>query len=930
MRILTLLFLSMLASVSYSQETGALKGSLADKETDNQPLPFANVVIKGTSKGTTTDFDGLYEIKNVEPGTYTIVFSFVGYETKEIPDVVIKAGETTTLNGSLGSSAAALDAVMIKAVGRRDSESALLLKQKDAIEIKESIGAQELTKMGVSDAATATTKISGVNSSEASGDVFVRGLGDRYLYTTLNGLPIPSNDINRKNIDLGLFPTRVVESVSISKTYSPSSSADQASGHIDITSRSLAGTEEFNASTRIGVNTNAIQSGIGNNFKQTANNDDISLGFYSKSRSTENAVTEQTWNNGSTSMPVNYRYTFRGGKKIGEKFKFFITGSHRGDYEYRNGFFKEYQNNRLVQDFSDVEQFRKNVTTSALLNLDYKFNNEHSLRAMSLLINELSDRVYESGRNGEGFVFEETAVDDNLSQFIRDQNTLQTRLWVNQLIGEHELGEKNTLNWAIGYNIVDTDQPNRIRNELNFSANQEDVYLGEIGGYQNNKSYQYIDDTEYNGRISDEFKIINKEDKNLTLTAGGNYRRKDRDFKARSFGLTEPNKRTLSAPSIDNLDPILNQENIDNGTLNFVDFLPQDVYDAYLESMGGFLSANFNVNNFNFNVGARYQNDDIYVNYDVNNISDGSVNKTYDNIYPSLSIKYALNEKNNFRIAGSKTITLPELKEIAPFEYVPANGQIVAGNPDVEASTNYNLDAKWEFFPSSGELLSITGFYKQIQDPINRVQRRGSSGVFSYFNSGEKAEVYGVEFDANIGLIEENVDDNTGINLDLNANVTRMWHNQDLKEIVNESGIIANSFRYAGKTEEGLQGASDWIFNAALNFSTAWENELSANVSASYSSDKIFALGRGVQDLSLSDVYYNDAIIEKGFVTLNLVVSQELNENWTLRFTGKNLLNPTIEREQDVLPIDGDTVQTNTVQSYTRGAVLSLGVSYNL
>lgn len=930
MRILTLLFLSMLTGVSYSQETGVLKGSLTDKETNNQPLPFANIVIKGTSKGVTTDFDGFYEINNIEPGSYTVVFSFVGYETKEIPDVVIKDGETTVFNESLGSSAAALDAIMLQGVGRRDSESALLLEQKDAIEIKESIGAQELVKMGISDAATATTKISGVNSSEASGDVFVRGLGDRYLYTTLNGLPIPSNDIEKKNIDLGLFPTRVVESVSISKTYSPSSSADQSSGHIDITSRSLAGTEEFKSSMRIGVNTNAIQSGVGNNFKQTANTNDISLGFYSKSRSTENAVTGQTWNAGTTSMPINYRYTFRGGKKIGEKLKFFITGSHQGEFQYRDGFFKEYQNNRLVKNFSDVEQFRKNVTTSALLNIDYKFNNNHSIRAVSLLVNELSDRVYESGRNGQGFVFEETAVDDNLSQFIRDQNTLQTRLWVNQLIGEHQLGERNTLSWAVGYNMVDADQPNRIRNELNFSPNQEDVYLGEVGGYQNNKSYQYIDDTEYNGRLSDEFKIITEENKKLKLTAGGNYRRKDRDFKARSYGLSEPNKRTLSAPSIDNLDPILNQENIDNGILNFVDFLPEDLYDAYLESSAGFLSANFQLNKFNFNLGARYQKDDIYVNYDVNNISDGTVNKTYDNIYPTFSIKYALNDKNNFRVAGSKTITLPELKEIAPFEYVPANGQIVAGNPRIEASTNYNLDAKWEFFPSSGELLSLTGFYKQIQDPINRVQRRGSSGVFSYFNSGKKAEVYGVEIDANLSLIEKDVVDNTGFSLDLNANATRMWHNQDLKEIVYKNGMIANSFRYAGKSEEGLQGASDWIFNAALNFSTAWENELSANLSANYSSDKIFALGRAVQDLSLSDVYYNDAIIEKGFVTLNLVVNQELNENWTLRFTGKNLLNPTIEREQDVLPINGNIVETNTVQSYTKGAVLSFGVSYNL
>ena len=120
-----------------------------------------------------------------------MVFSFIGYETLEIPNVQVVVGKVTEINTDLGSSAATLDEVVIKTVSRRDSEVALLLEQKGAIDIKESIGAQELAKLGVSDAGTATTKISGVTSSEASGDIYVRGLGDRYLYTTMNGLPIP-------------------------------------------------------------------------------------------------------------------------------------------------------------------------------------------------------------------------------------------------------------------------------------------------------------------------------------------------------------------------------------------------------------------------------------------------------------------------------------------------------------------------------------------------------------------------------------------------------------------------------------------------------------------------------------------------------------------------------------------------------------------
>jgi len=145
-------FIFLLVSLSTIAQTGIISGTLTDKETGGQPLPFANVLLKGTQKGSQTDFDGNYIITNVEPGTYTIEFSFVGYQTTE------KVNET---------------------------EAALLLDQKKAITIKQSIGAQELARKGVSDAAGAVAKISGISKQEGGGNVYVRGLGDRYFLLML-------------------------------------------------------------------------------------------------------------------------------------------------------------------------------------------------------------------------------------------------------------------------------------------------------------------------------------------------------------------------------------------------------------------------------------------------------------------------------------------------------------------------------------------------------------------------------------------------------------------------------------------------------------------------------------------------------------------------------------------------------------------------
>ena len=314
-----------------AQDKGSIGGKLTDKEFNNEPLPFANVIIKGTTTGTTSDFDGLYEISNLEAGTYTVLFSYLGYETVEIPDVVVEGGKVTTIDVPMSASeGVSLDEVVVTTVARKDSEVALLLDQKKAVEIKESIGAQQLAKIGVSDAATATTKISGVSSSEASGDVFVRGLGDRYLSTTLNGLPVPSDDVERKNIDLGLFPTRVIENVSVRKTYGVQTTADQASGVVNITSRELQGSSDISIGVRAGVNSNVAKSGVFDSYKISPNSDDIIGGFYTQDNPVRNQLTQQGWNTSEESAPIDYQYNITVAKKFKEKFKqtmFFVLST---------------------------------------------------------------------------------------------------------------------------------------------------------------------------------------------------------------------------------------------------------------------------------------------------------------------------------------------------------------------------------------------------------------------------------------------------------------------------------------------------------------------------------------------------------------------------------------------------------------------------
>ncbi|WP_027394870.1 TonB-dependent receptor [Aquimarina latercula] len=933
--------------LNFAQETGSIAGTLLDKEVNNQPLPFANIVIVGTTQGTSSDFDGKYEITNITPGTYTLEFSFTGYETLRIPDVVIEPNKVTVIDTALGATAAALEEVVIKVQTSREREEALLLEQKNAVQIKESIGAEQLTRLGVSNASAATTKISGVSKAEGSGDIYVRGLGDRYLSTTLNGLPIPSDNIDKKNIDLELFPTRFIGNVSISKTFAPSNSADLASGNIDIVSKQVTKTKDIGVSVSAGVNSNAADSDIFSNFKTTANNNDISLGIYSRefeANNLVNALTQQSWNTTEATAPINYGFGFNIGGILGEarNLKLYFSGGQSVDHEYREGLFREYDQGNLrdIVPEDDLRRWLRTVNSTAMLHSQYKISDDHKLSFNSFVINKVFEETLEAGRERTTEFFEELDNIEEGSQFLRDQNIKNTFLSATQLIGEHRLSEKNNLEWAAGFNYLVANEPNRIRNEVNIlndnpnTPENEDgiIELGFTGGFQQRKSVQEITDQEINARISDKWVLKQNEDEEdiFVLNVGGDFRNKTRDFLSQFFGVEEGNVE-INPTSIDALGDIFTQQNFDTGALQ-LNTQPIDTYDAELLSYSG--NANFTgtFNKFTAQVGVRYQKDEIDVNFDVGNFVNpltgqariGSSNKEYDNFYPYLNLKYSVNEKLALRLSGSLGQTLPEFKEIAPFQYVSQVGQVFQGNPNVERSQNYNVDFKVEFFPENDELISFSAFYKRIEDPINRGLQRGGEDIFSYFNTGDRARILGFELEGRVYIIKKR---ESNPNLRLSGNISYLDHVQDLKDVIREDGTLEQTFKYGNRTEIGLEGASDWISNLSLTFNSGEEFPYELTLTGNYTSDKIFALG-APRNQQQPDVFFNGEIIEKGFVTLDFIANKQINDNWSIGLTAKNLLNPTIERTQFIQEVVSGDQFEDTILSYSTGVNTSLSVSY--
>lgn len=919
-----ILFLPLVLSYIGLSQTGTIEGVVLDKEMNESPLPFANVIVKGSSTGTTTDFDGKFALANLSPGTYTLVFSFVGYETRSLENVVVEGGKFTQLSVSLGPGNNVLDEVIVQVVTSREREEALLLDRKNAVSIKESIGAAELTKLGVSDAADATTKISGINKTENSGDVFVRGLGDRYLYTTLNGLPIPSDDVENKNINLDLFSTRIIKNVSVSKTASASTSADQASGNINVTSKDLGNKDVFGVSFSTGANENVSSSNQFNNFVVSPNQDDVSFGFYSSNLSTKDALIQQTWNTAKEQTPINRSASISFGKKISEKIKFLATIGQGTSFDYRDGEFRRFRSNFIDDSIPDAITYRKTISTSALVDVDYRINDKNSISVNTLLINKITDEVFEGGREGTATIFEETDPSEGLFQFIRDQNLKETSLLVGQVHGKHVVSPKYKINWSAGYNILNANEPNRIRNEVNFNDNI--VELGRTGSTQQRKSSQLIEDNDVNALVNSTLTLFEEDGENLMLAFGGNFRYRTRDFSSQYFGIDTRRGILVNPASIDEISAIFTQQNIDANRLRLFINAP-DTYDAELLSYAGYLTSTYNVGQFVLEAGLRYDSSQIDIAYDVAQAPGGrkgTRTKKYDRLFPSFNIKYAASEKHSFRIAGSITQTLPEFKEIAPFQYVSPTGLITFGNADIVASKNLNIDLKWEHFFSRNELISLTTFYKGIDDPINASVTRGSTGYFSFFNTADKATIYGIELESRVNLIS--VDERPTLRLNLNA--TRMWHSQDLKDVYGEDGSITETFKYKDLTKTGLQGASDLIVNTSFNYTTLNENPFEATVAFNYASEKIVILG-GPEDQATKDIDYNDAIVENGIPYLDLIFKKIFNDRLQVSLNAKNLLNPNIKLTQLVNnPVTG--IETNeTVLSYRKGKQITININYN-
>jgi outer membrane receptor protein involved in Fe transport len=328
---------------------------------------------------------------------------------------------------------------------------------------------------------------------------------------------------------------------------------------------------------------------------------------------------------------------------------------------------------------------------------------------------------------------------------------------------------------------------------------------------------------------------------------------------------------------------------------------------------GGFLNTEYQFNKLTAVLGLRTEAITQNVEWSTQLDPDGGNDKLEKTAFlPSLVLKYKLNEKQNLRLGASKTYTLPQFKERSPFIYEEFL-QAKIGNPFLYASDDYNFDLKWELFPSSEEVLSVTAFGKYILNPINEVIINSSTNDISYVNSGDKGYVAGAELEYKKVLF--NLDSENAEKLTGGINVSYLYSEQDLdNDKVNEETNGTRPTTFTNTTGK-FTGASPLLLNADLSFYREWNNKnsnLTTTLTYNYFSDRVNAIGT----LEKGD------LVDKAVGSLDFIVKSKLNKNYGLGMVVKNILDPTINRVQENK--SGDI----NVLSYKKGLNLSLQFSY--
>ncbi|MGX1640240.1 TonB-dependent receptor domain-containing protein [Sphingobacterium sp. NPDC055431] len=909
-RVFLLLVVCFGVMMSYAQQAPfGVKGTVVDVES-YQPLAGVTVTIANSQLGTTTNDKGEFFIPlpSDKSAEYLIRATLMGYDAQEM-NFTLQSSDTEFVSFALKNADAVIEEVVVTRRREKFTELALLEERKKSNLMVESIGAQELSRKGVSDARAALTKMAGVSRQEGVKNVFVRGLGDRYNSSSLNGLPLPSEDPLNKNISLDFFSSDVIQSINVNKTFNSNIAGDVTGANVDIFTKEATG-NSFEINVGGGVNSQTVGA---DNFRRIDGTNwfgSLPGGSKPKMTSFDTYNFGNSWNPNPQGSLFNSNFKLLGNKRVligNNPLSIFFTASMDSKYRYANGKIQQSDDQgRLIlnQDFVRNEY---TVSQTGMLNLRYTWGNSN-VSFNSLYIHDQRQDLSDFHGFEENVGDAKTDVVDMRRQQVNDNH-----VFVNQLLSKLFLNEKWSADLGLAMNNVIGNEPDRRINRA-VTKDATGTNLSRNSAGENERYFGDMDETGYIGKAILNYNLDNESGLERKISFGytGN-------FVNRNFNWWEFNHqlRAVAAPPLDlnNIEAIIGAEGYrkyfdlvtNRGGDGDVSNLNPFYYKGSRRTQSGIASAIYQFTpEFTAVLGLRLDNVFQSVSYQTNlpDYSTSNYNKINKNYFlPSLNLKYSLTENMFLRASGSKTYTVPQFIELAPVRY-RGNNNFTQGNPALNPSESINADFKWEFYPSNSELVSLGLFYKNIKNPIAKVESGSSGSTLSFYNIGKDAVVFGAELELKKDLIKSSGANGENV-LSGGLNVSYLHSDQKLS-------LEGRSFN---KESDQMEGASPLLVNADLTYKLAFANvDLTPSVVFNYFSDRIFSYG--------TSGYKN--IMEKGIPSLDFVTQAMIKKRIGVNLKIENILNPNRELSRE---IGGDSPKV-LIEQYKRGVDFNLGISY--
>lgn len=888
-------------------QKGELTGNIKDKEF-NDVLPFANVTIKGTSIGTTSDFEGNYSL-TMGPGEYTVVFSFIGYETLEISEVKIKDKEVTEVNASIGPLSNQLDEIVISAKTAENTEASLLDVQKKSVNLLDGMSSQSFKKVGASNLVAAVRNVPGV-SIQAGKYVYVRGLGDRYTKSILNGVDIPGLDPDRNTIQMDIFPTTILDNVQVIKSATADLPADFTGGMVNIVTKDFPTQEEYSVSLGIQYNPDMH---FNSNYLSYEGSSTDKIGFddgmrslpisreqYIPSPSEKNplltVITEQfnpemkakkkeSYMDTNFGFTAGNQYDLGGDKKLG----YLAALSYREEYiffeGFQNGNYRRSQDKSVYELDLDKGQIgdvgRNNILWSALAGLTLKTEkSKYKITGMHI----------QNGLSTAGYLNQVILISDAVEIYKDNLEYKQSQISNILLNGKHANKDASWVTeWKISptYSIIE-DKDIRVA-PFQYNADNDLYSISPSSAGNPSRIWRTLEEYNVVGNINVQNKhnLFNKQAK---LTFGGAYVYKDRTFGIDNYRIRIQGGSGQSLEG--NADLLLASENIwtvkaNKGSYIEGNYEPANNYDANQTVASAFASEEFQITEkLKSILGLRFEKFDLYYTGQ-NNFGD----VVYDNekildkadLFPSLNLIYGLNDASNLRFSYGRTTARPSFKEASITQiFDPLSSTTFNGNIDLQPTYIDNFDLRFERFGDNAQMYAFSTFFKNFSDPIELTYFLSASDQFQPRNLGS-AIVYGIEFEIrkDFGFIG---DAWKGLNFNINAS----WINSELEMGEDEYESRRLGLREGEELEDTrpLQGQSPYLVNVGLNYGNeeaGWQAGLFYNLQG----ETLEVVGNG----DVPDAY----TMPFHSLNFNMIKSFGKNLNSSFNFGIKNILDDNLE-----------------------------------